>query len=355
VRVDTNNGAHCGRPPSGSRGVGKSQGRFQSIARLHSNNREGDSMSFKATLQAFDLLDRAYVDGEQVVEFVRSLGDTQVRSVRVEGEQGHTDFIQMVIQGTNGNLSGGSAPTLGIIGRLGGIGARPERIGIVSDGDGAVAAVACAIKLTTMVRRGDRLPGDVIVSTHICPNAPTAPHDPVPFMGSPVDIDTMNRYEVTEDMDAILSIDTTKGNRVINHKGFAISPTVKEGYILRTSEDLLDIMTFTTGRLPIVFPITTQDITPYGNGIYHLNSILQPCTVTSASVVGVAITTESAVPGCGTGASHVVDIEQAVRFSIEVAKSFGAGKCKFYDEEEFDRLVRLYGPMSVLQTLGNMT
>ena len=84
----------------------------------------------------------------------------------------------------------------------------------------------------------------------------------VPFMGSPVNMEIMNRYEVDSGMDAILSIDTTKGNRVINHKGFAISPTVKEGYILRISEDLLEVMSIVTGKLPVTFPVTIQDITP---------------------------------------------------------------------------------------------
>ncbi|MEE2046078.1 DUF1177 family protein [Nocardiopsis tropica] len=42
----------------------------------------------------------------------------------------------MTIPGTDGASSGGSAPTLGILGRLGGLGARPEQIGFVSDGDG---------------------------------------------------------------------------------------------------------------------------------------------------------------------------------------------------------------------------
>lgn len=311
-------------------------------------------MSFKATLKALDLLDDSRVTGGQVAEYLQSLGLENVRTERVHGEKGFTDFLQVTVPGTQGKLAGDKAPTLGIIGRLGGIGARPEMIGLVSDGDGAVTALACAIKLAVMAQRGDRLHGDVMISTHVCPHAPTQPHDPVPFMGSPVDMNTMNKYEVSEEMDAILSIDTTKGNRVINHKGFAISPTVKQGYILRVSDDLLDIMSITTGKLPVVFPITTQDITPYGNGIYHLNSILQPCTVTAAPVVGVAITTETAVPGCATGASHVVDIEQAVRFSIEVAKQFGVGKCKFCDEAEFQRLVELYGPMTVLQTHGSV-
>ena len=223
---------------------------------------------------------------------------------------------------------------------------------MVSDADGAVVALAVAAKLLDMQNKGDFLDGDVIVSTHICPDAPTQPHKPVAFMGSPVDMATVNKEEVDGELDAILSIDTTKGNRVINHRGFAISPTVKEGYILKTSNDLLDIMEITTGKLPFVFPITTQDITPYGNDVYHINSILQPSTATEAPVVGIAITTEVPVPGCATGASHPFDLEQAARFSLEVAKQYGRGNCKFYDEVEFNRLTKLYGSMHHIQTLG---
>jgi hypothetical protein len=153
-------------------------------------------------------------------------------------------------------------------------------------------------------------------------------------------------------MDGIVSIDTTKGNRVVNERGFAVSPTVKEGYILRVDDELLTIQQNVTGRAPVVFALTTQDITPYGNGLYHLNSILQPSTATKAPVVGVAITAEVPVPGCGTGASQEIDIEQAARFAVEVAKAFTAGRTGFYDPEQFERLVSLYGSMSHLQTLG---
>lgn len=52
---------------------------------------------------------------------------------------------------------------------------------------------------------------------------------------------------------------------------------VKEGWVLKVSEDLLDIMGWTTGEFPKVCPISTQDITPYGNDLYHINSIMQPC------------------------------------------------------------------------------
>lgn len=101
---------------------------------------------------------------------------------------------------------------------------------------------------------------------------------------------------MTPELDAILVVDTTKGNRIANNRGFAISPTVKQGVVMRVSEGLLGIAEIATGKLPQVFAISTLDITPYGNGLYHLNSIMQPCTCTDAPVVGVAITTQTAVP-----------------------------------------------------------
>lgn len=309
-------------------------------------------MTLRQTLIALETLDSGYVNGEQVKALFNEYPDVSVSVTTVMGEKGSTDFIKIVVPGTNGKIKGGDAPTFGIIGRLGGIGARPSRIGLVSDADGAVAAIASGLKLADMQTKGDLLKGDVIITTHICPDAPTRPHEPVDFMDSPVDILTMNHYEVVPEMEAILSIDTTKGNRVINHKGIAISPTVKEGYILRVSEDLLRIMEMATGQFPVTFPITTQDITPYGNDLYHINSILQPAVATDAPVVGLAVTAQSVVPGCGTGASHEVDIAAAVRFSIEVAKEATNGTCAFYNKNEFDRITKLYGSMKVLQTSG---
>lgn len=311
-------------------------------------------MSMRYAIEAYELLDSPSVTGEKVREALTEAGvDGKGITVKtVHGPKGHTDFVKVWFHGSEGKRSGGAAPTLGIVGRLGGIGARPERIGLVSDGDGAVSAIAAAMKLGRMAAIGDVLKGDVFVSTHICPDAPTRPHDPVPFMDSPINMVIANGEEMSDELDAVLSIDTTRGNRVINHRGFAISPTVKEGYILRISEDLLSLMAYVTGKAPVVFPITTQDITPYGNDLYHLNSIMQPCTATGAPVVGVALTAEMAVPGCATGSSQIVDIEAAVRFAIEVAKEFGEGKVSFYDEKEFRHLLNLYGTMNHLQTMG---
>lgn len=309
-------------------------------------------MLLKQILDVYEYLDTATANGQMMKEYMESLGAKDVEVKTIIGEEGKTDFIRIKIPGLRGKSKGLEAPTLGVLGRLGGIGARPEVIGMVSDGDGAVVALSVAAKLLDMQSKGDFLDGDVIISTHICPDAPTQPHEPVPFMGSPVDMYTVNKEEVNGELDAILSIDTTKGNRVINHRGFSISPTVKEGYILKVSDDLLDIMQTTTGKLPVVFPITTQDITPYGNDVYHLNSVLQPATATEAPVVGVAVTAEAAVPGCATGASHPFDLEQTARFVLEVAKSFGRGNCRFFDKDEFERLTELYGSMHHIQTLG---
>ena len=305
-------------------------------------------MLIKQIIETFDVLDSSTVTGKDVENYLRGIkADADIEVYELKGPKGSTDMVKVRIPGTRGKTNGGDAPTIGLLGRLGGIGARPEMIGFVSDGDGALAAIAAAAKLLDMQNKGDYLEGDVFISTQICPHAPTAPHKPVPFMGSPVEMSQVNREEVSPELDAILSVDTTKGNRVINTRGFAISPTVKEGYILRTSEDLLEQMQITTGRLPYVFPLAT-----HGNNVHHLNSVLQPCTATDAPVVGVAITTEVMVPGCATGASHFADVEEAARFMLEVAKYFGKGDLKFYDEEEYELLKKLYGPMNHLQTLG---
>lgn len=306
-------------------------------------------MSLSHTIAAFEALDSPRATGRTVMELVGEAPGVTVSTETVQGAKGQTDFVRVEVRGARGRAGGGTAPTLGIVGRLGGVGARPARIGLVSDADGAVAAVAIARKLAAMRREGDVLPGDVVISTHICPNAPTRPHVPVDFMDSPVSIEEMNAREVDAGMDAVLSIDTTKGNRILNHRGIAISPTVKAGWILKVAPDLLRIMEMTTGQVPVTFPITMQDITPYGNGVDHLNSILQPATATAAPVVGVAIAAQAVVPGCGTGASREVDIAEAVRFAIEVAKEVGAGTCRFHDADEYARLVALYGEMTVLQ------
>lgn len=314
-------------------------------------------MLYKQLLEVYELLDTADANGAAVKDYLLRISPearVETYPLYAENGAGKTDVVRVWIPGAHGKINGGTAPTIGLLGRLGGIGARPEQIGFVSDGDGALCALALAAKLLDMQQKGDYLEGDVFIATHVCPNAPTVPHKPVPFMGSHINMVQSNEEEVVDGLDAILSVDTTKGNRIINHRGFAISNTVMQGYILSVASDLLDIMEITTGELPYVFPLATQDITPYGNGVNHLNSILQPATATAAPVVGIAITAQTAVPGCATNASHLTDIENAARFMLQVAIDFGRGSCQFYDPNEWNILQQRYGSLQHFQTFGNL-
>ena len=209
---------------------------------------------------ACQLLSRADVAGTQVADLLDTRGLTDVQVEHVETDEGATDFVKARVIGR-----GSPGPTLGVIGRLGGVGARPNRSGLVSDADGAIVTVATALALADLQAARDDLCGRVILTTHVCPRAPVIPHEPVPFMGSPVDQATKNRYDVDPAIQAVLSADTTRGNRLVNQRGFAITPTVMQGWILRVSEALLDLQTWVSGRLPLVLPLTTQDVTPCGN------------------------------------------------------------------------------------------
>lgn len=298
--------------------------------------------------EAIELLNGAEADG-QAVRDALSNTHVDVDVTTITGERGSTDFVNIEVTGTNPD-----APTLGVVGRLGGLGARPEEKGLVSDADGAIIAVGVALNLASLAAKGDRLPGDVLIGTHVCPDAPTRPSDPVTFMDSPVDIETMNRHEVDERMDAVLSVDATKGNRVHSQRGFAVSPTVKEGWILRVSDDLLDIQEQVTGEPPSTLTLTMQDITPYGNEVYHINSILQPSVATNAPVVGVGTTSVNPVAGSATGANYLPDLANAGSFVVEAAKEFTRGALDFYNPEEYERLVELYGDMTHLQDVDTL-
>ncbi len=296
-------------------------------------------------MEAADILESPSVSGAAVVKKLKEYGVENITVRHLTGNKGETDFIKVIIPGEKGKVSGGEARTLGIIGRLGGVGARPSLIGMVSDADGAIVALAVAMKLGEMRNRGDTLPGDVIITTHVTPRAPTRPHKPVPFMDSPVEITELLKLEVDPQMDAILSVDATKANRVIKVQGFAITPTVKDGWLLKVSDDLISVYERVVGDVAHVVPITMQDITPFDSNVYHINSMMLPWLMTSAPVVGVALTAKLPIAGCSTGANYIYSLEQATRFCVEVAKEFTSGQCSFFDEEEYKKLVNLYGDM----------
>jgi hypothetical protein len=296
-----------------------------------------------------ELLDTPHASGELVATWLRTLG-AEVDVVRIGSGGRHTDMVRVVVAGTAGRRAGGPAPTLGIIGRLGGVGVRPARLGLVSDADGAIVALGVAAALARMHVSGDRLDGDVLVRTHISPASPIIPHEPAPFVNVPVDRLELARAEVDAGMSAILSIDSTRANRIVKARGFAITGAVKEGYILRPTPAMLDICERVTGRAPIVVPLFTQDITPPENGIHHINSIMQPATLTDAPIVGMALLSPVVVGGAATGVTSEHDLAMAARFVVEVAKEHSAGTLRFYHEDEFQALIARYGSMKHLLT-----
>ena len=165
-------------------------------------------MLLKQVIEAFSLIDDPGISGQGVATRLWKVDpDAKIDVQTVKGAEGSTDFLKLFVPGSTGRAAGGNSRTLGIIGKLGGVGARPEKIGAVSDADGAIVVIALGLKLLEMQRKGDVLQGDIIISTHICPRSPVMPHKPVPFMGSPVDMATMNEIELDERMDGILSID----------------------------------------------------------------------------------------------------------------------------------------------------
>ncbi|MRS16308.1 DUF1177 family protein [Enterobacteriaceae bacterium RIT691] len=315
-------------------------------------------MSSKFVSMIYELMDDPGVNGQKIVALLSESGApnasitcTPVHYQAPEDSTQICDFIKVVIKGSNGKSRGGDAPspTMGIIGRLGAQQAQPDRIGKVSDADGSIVALATAMKLLDMAAKGAQLAGDVIITTHLATHVSITPHDPADFMGMPVTSGIMNQYEVDEEMDAILSIDTSKGNSVIKHRGIALSATAKEGYILRVAPDLVRLMEYATGKPAKTFPITTQDITPYDNGVYHFNSIMQPHVATSAPVVGLALTAKAVVPGCESGASYESELVDATVFALEVAKQFTWQKAAFYDANEYQKLLDRYGSLAYLQ------
>jgi hypothetical protein len=125
----------------------------------------GESVMLKQLLEIYELLDSPAASGQEVAELLTTRGLDSIEVTPITGKESKTDFVKISIPGCAGKSAGGKAPTLGIIGRLGGIGARPAVQGMVSDADGALTALGCALKLADMRRKGEVLHGDVCIST----------------------------------------------------------------------------------------------------------------------------------------------------------------------------------------------
>jgi hypothetical protein len=65
-------------------------------------------------------------------------------------------------------------------------------------------------------------------------------------------------------------------------------------------------------------------------------------------VVGVAVTSKKIIPGIASFVSSLDQLDKVCRFLIVVADQFTRGDLKFYDENEFAKLKKIYGSMKHL-------
>lgn len=296
----------------------------------------------KEILEVIDLLDDPD-NGADAFAALLGPGPHEIARDDFSGPKGRTEFIKILFPGTHGKSRGGDAPTLGIIGSNGGLRLPGARGGLVSDADGCLVGLACALRLRRMAERRQTPRGDVIVSTHICQEAHPEPHDPFPFVMSPLPSSEKHPRMIDPRMDAILTPETCKGNKLVSPAAFAITPPVREGYILRPHASILHIMEMVTGRNPVIFPITMQDITPFESGVHHVCGMVLPSVFSPAPVIGVPIAMAQPILPAATNTQQPVALEAAGRFCIEVAVSLGLGDCRFYYEQDFEAFLRVYG------------
>ena len=146
-------------------------------------------MSIREVSEVINLIDDPDLSGAGVKKLLDSASATgcTITVDSVPYDDPHRaftcDFIKVTIPGSNGKTHGGKRRTLGIVGRLGAQQAQPERIGMVSDSDGSIVALALALKLLRMHQAGAILQGDVIITTHVATHVSITEHQPVEFHG----------------------------------------------------------------------------------------------------------------------------------------------------------------------------
>lgn len=298
----------------------------------------------KQGIEVLDLLTSAEVNGTMLVEYLNSLGSCEAQVECVCGLNGSYKTLKVTITGTDGAISGGGSPTLGFVGQVGDQASSQSKNERIPDYIGTSIVLLTATKILQMNKSGNALRGDVILSAQISSNTATSEN-------TTLQKEVPTHTEVSQFMDAVISIGSYKREKVGYHKGIAISPTVKEGYILKLSDDLWALAKKNTDVLPISLPLSQQDIIPRETGLPQAHTILQPSRATSAPVVGIGIQNEKA-SGQGLETCFSERIESTGRFLATVATAFTNGECSFFDEQEFTLLRTSYGDMSHFQHIG---
>ncbi|AWR96854.1 DUF1177 family protein [Acidianus sulfidivorans JP7] len=225
-----------------------------------------------------------------------------------------------------------------VLGRLGAI-KISDRKGIVSDADGAIISITSMIE---WAKNYSEIEGEAIFSTNVSLDASLIPHKPFNFMVPLVGLDEALKLEVDNDAQFIISIDSTKGNRIAKYNDFAITHIVKDGYILKVPDEIIDIYEKVTEHEPYFVALTSGDLTPMEIKAYHISTLISPWLYTEAPVLGVATVSKYPIPGYETGVQNITMLERAARFSIEVLKYYFSGG-QVYSQDELNSLKNALG------------
>jgi hypothetical protein len=316
----------------------------------------------KEVLDTISVLENPSLTADDITDFLNADGVqslTTTLPVTMPSQSDSFHVITALIRGAKGKSSGGTAPTICIIGQLGGLAVRPYEPGLISDADGAICSLSVAKKLITMSNAGDRFTGDIFVTTHnstrppLKPNPDGQPAYPYSVL-APTTFDNIHKIMLksmeqfsganSDQVDAFFSVDATKGNDVVNVSNFAITPVVVNGWIVPFSNELLNEVTQTTGLLPNVMPLSIYDITPYELlynpdytiNITRINSILAPSIQNTKPYIGVATTAIVNVPGSAGSANFYSSLESAGRFMLEAARKLGENRYKVFSETDYE-------------------
>ena len=138
-------------------------------------------MLIKQLLEVYDVLDDSNASGETVEAYLREeSGRMRISRISARWAKGKNRYGQSQDSRKQGKTSGGDAPTLGLLGRLGGLGARPGESDSCLTATAPLSGISLAAKLLDMQNKGRHTGGVTSLYPLMCvPDAPTRPHKPV--------------------------------------------------------------------------------------------------------------------------------------------------------------------------------
>ncbi|BAB67660.1 DUF1177 domain-containing protein [Sulfurisphaera tokodaii] len=291
-------------------------------------------MILKTLIDVIDIL-----ESKNPLEIIRKRLENKVKYEEIT--VGEVPYIKVLYKG-------GGKDKIEILGRLGAIQMINTNKGLVSDADGAIITLTTLFELLDLMDKGIVFDIDIVFVTNLATKAKLIPHKPFDFMVPLMGLDDALKIEVDPTASFILSIDSTKGNRLAKYDDFALTHVIKDGYILKLHDNVIDIYNRVTEHEIYMVPLTTGDLTPLDYNVYHISTLISPWLYTSSPVIGLATVSKQVIPGYDTGVQNLTMFEHASRFCVELIKYLEKGG-KVYDENELMELESKLGKSNLIK------